>query len=626
MIKVGSVVLYKGQPAVVTEIVGDKFIIEGDEQFSKKVRKKDFFILSEKPVKSLSEILNARLPQVDFSIAHEFFTEDVSYNEVAELFFTELEPQQTWKAWEAISTSPYFDVPVPSAPVKVRSPEEVEKLKEKEAEKKLEAVFYKEFVKEAKTFLKKIPQTKNSESKVFNTKKYYKFLQEIEQVAFGKINKSKILVDLKIKQAPENAHDFLLKSGAWQIDKNPYPQRFDVSTNDAKDQIEKPVYQKPFTDLTAFTSYAIDNPGSTDPDDAVCFNDGTLYIHVACPAETVTQGSAPDETACDKGATIFLPEQVGRMLNNKAVEYYALGLEKECFALTFAIQFDQDFELSDVKIFRSKISVERMTYEEAETKKDGVLKPLFELARNIFKRRQRNGAVLIKLPEVFINVQKTKDKTTIEIEQIKTLEASEMIREMMLVAGEAGAMFAFKNQIPFQFISQEKPTFPEKISEGFAGEYQKRRCMHSRTVSTVPSKHFALGLSMYAQLTSPLRRYADLISQQQILRFIDGEKLIDQDTFLNRLARAEIGSKNISRAARLSVTHWILVYLVQNPEHIFDAIVLEISGHNARVILPELGYETDINLKQPHVLNETFKVKAINVDLAFQKATFTEVK
>ncbi|MEL3908782.1 MAG: RNB domain-containing ribonuclease [Treponemataceae bacterium] len=630
--KVGLVVLYKGQLAIITEISEGKIFIEGVDKktLSKKVREKDVFVLSEKPVKSLDDVLNAKLPEVDFSIACEFFPEVASFEEIAELFYVDLKPEQVWKAWDTISSSPYFETSVPPAPIKVRSSEDLAKIKEKEKEKAKEAIIYKEFIANAKKLLQAHSSaSKNTVSPLLDDNRYSKFIQEIEQLSFGKIKKSKILVDLKTKQTQENAHELLLKLKVWTDEKNPYPQRFEVSPNDAKAPIEKPKHDKPFTDLTHLVSYAIDNPGSSDPDDAICLDGETLYIHVACPAETVKHETVADEMACDRGSTLYLPEQVGRMLNEKAIEYFALGLEEECFALSFAICFDENFEPNNVEIFRSKIKVERLTYEEAENQKEGRLKPLFEISRKLNARRIKNGAISISMPEVFVNVTKAETanqqaQSKIELEPIKTFEASEMIREMMLLAGEAGAMFAFKNQIPFQYISQEQVSLPTKLSDGLAGEYQKRKSMRSRVVSTVPSKHFALGLSMYAQLTSPLRRYADLISQQQILRFIDGETLIDRDVFLERLSRAEIGTGAVNRASRLSRTHWILAYLARNTEQTFEATVLEITGHKAYCVISSLAFETDIHIKKERQLNETFLVKISSINLAFQNVVFVE--
>lgn len=634
--KVGLVVLYKGQLAIITEVSDGKIFIEGADKnaLSKKVREKDVFILSDKPVKSLNDVINATLPEVDFSVACEFFPETARFEEIAELFYTDLKPEQVWKVWEAISTSPYFETSVPSATIKLRSPEDLKKIKEKEKEKAEEGLIYEEFIANAKKILhahsSKLNKNEKDVSPLLDNNRYSKFIQEIEQLCFGKIKKSKILVDLKVKQAPENAHELLLKLKTWTDEKNPYPQRFEVSANDAKASIEKPNHDKLFTDLTHLVSYAIDNPGSSDPDDAICLDGETLYIHVACPAETVKLGTEADEIACDRGSTLYLPEQIGRMLNEKAIEYFALGLETECFALSFAIRFDENFEPTSVEIFRSKIKVERLTYEEAENQKEGILKPLFEISRKLKARRIKNGAISISMPEVFINVTKTDQasekeiESQIEIEPLKTFEASAMIREMMLLAGEAGAMFAFKNQIPFQYISQEQVSLPTKLSDGLAGEYQKRKAMRSRVVSTVPSKHFALGLSMYAQLTSPLRRYADLLSQQQILRFIDGETLIDRDIFLERLSRAEIGTRAVNKASRLSKTHWLLAYLARNSEQIFEATVLEIIGHKAYCVIASLAFETDIHIKKERQLNETFPVKISNIDLAFQNVVFVE--
>ena len=54
------------------------------------------------------------------------------------------------------------------------------------------------------------------------------------------------------------------------------------------------------------------------------------------------------------------------------------------------------------------------------------------------------------MPEVDISVDKETKKVTIEPEA--RLESNEMIAELMILAGEGAARFAFKNQIPFMFM------------------------------------------------------------------------------------------------------------------------------------------------------------------------------
>lgn len=630
--KIGSVVLYKQHVAVVSEMADGKILLQAEDKSvsDKRVREKDVILLTEGPVKNLSAVLQASVPDIDFSIAGDFFSE-AKLDEIIELFYGKLKSEQIWNAWCAISRSPYFLCSVPTAAIRVRSQQEVDELQQREKEKENEAALYDSFIVAIKTFLKNNPAGKNTDLNGNaglngdDKKKYAKFFQELENVAYNKTTKSKILVDLKIKQSPDNAHALLLQSGYWSPEKNPFPQRLEVPINDSKSDIDAPQYTKPVTDLTHLITYAIDNADSTDPDDSVAFYDGVLYVNIACPAETITHGSAADEAAKNRGTTLYLPELIARMLNGKAIEYFALGLNSECHALTFAITFDENFDPRDVKIFRSKIIVKRLTYEDADVKKDAELKSLFELSDKLFSRRIKNGGVSIKLPEIFVTVKKENEQSIVQIEPLKQNASSEMIREIMLITGEAGAMFAFKNGIPFQYISQEKPSLPAKLAQGLAGEYQKRKAMRSRVVSTVPSKHFALGLSMYAQLTSPLRRYVDLISQQQILKFIDGEPLIDRETFLLHLSCADIAVRKANQASRLSKTHWILIYFLQHREETFEAVVLDAIGNKLHLIIAQLAFELDMNAKVSHELNDTILLKITDVDIPNNKVGFREV-
>ena len=46
-------------------------------------------------------------------------------------------------------------------------------------------------------------------------------------------------------------------------------------------------------------------------------------------------------------------------------------------------------------------------------------------------------------------------------------------------------------------------------------------------ITTKPSSHESLGLSMYVQCTSPLRRYLDLVIQRQVYHKINNYELLD---------------------------------------------------------------------------------------------------
>jgi len=195
----------------------------------------------------------------------------------------------------------------------------------------------------------------------------------------------------------------------------------------------------------------------------------------------------------------------------------------------------------------------------------------------------------------------------------------------MLLAGEAAAKFAFKNNIPFPFISQEKPEIPNKLPEGLAGQYKLRRCMRSRSVGVTPSQHAGLGLGMYSQVTSPLRRYSDLVAHQQLRAFLKNEKILDKDQVLERIAAGDAAASATVKAERKSNLHWTLVFLIKHKEWTGDAIIVDIKNHQAICIIPSLAMETTLNIPSNLKLNDIIKVKAGNINIPLLTVDFTQI-
>ncbi len=612
-----TLILYKNRPALIINKADGKFEIE-TEMGNKKVREKDFFVLAENNTQSLTQILHADCPKADFSEAVDFFeTGEVLFAELTELVWTDLKPEQQWAAWQAVCTSPFFSAENPCTPIKIRTKEDVETIIKKQEEKESEEKLRAEFIGELSKYVK----TKNANG--FDVKKYVHFLQELEAFALKKTDKSKILKDAHLKEECEQAHAILIQTGYWKVEKNPYPIRLGHPLNSPKIELPPLDLNHPYRDLTALTAYAIDNEGSVDPDDAVCFDGTFLWIHIANPADTITPDSKSDLEARKRGATLYIPEGISRMLGQSAVENFALGLKKESYALSFKLRLNDNAEILEAEILRTKIKVTCISYEQADAQKESAeLKPLFEIAARNAKKRKEAGAVSIEFPEVTISVQPENGIQKVYITPCNYLESASMIKEMMLLAGEAAARFAFKNNIPFQFISQEAPEPIKKIPAGLAGEYRKRKGMRPRTVSTIPSMHAALGIAMYSQVTSPLRRYGDLVAHQQLLKFIDGKKLMETDDFLMRIAAGDIAGRNCVYAERISRQHWTLIYLLQNPDWQGEAVILDTVKLKARIFVPCIGFETDIQLKKELSINEKFTVKVKEIDIPNLRVRF----
>lgn len=624
-----SLVLYKEAPWVVKETIPmeGKIEITGPRGKTMKVREKDIVLLSSGKTENLNKLFDsAYLDEKEKTLDLETKIkeiwelaggEEISFGDFSAMVFDSNAPDLQWLLYKKLKASPWFtleltedsglNLPVLKPNSQILANELIEKKDKKQKETRLRE--------------DAVKRLKNRED--FQDEDI-PFLQEVEAFALGKSSKSAILREAGIPETQEKAHKILLQNGFWSILKNPWPTRRGITLASAN-LPGVPVAEVPRLDLTnqeKYRAYAIDNEDSSDPDDAIGFDGDFLWIHIADPSDTVLPDSPPDIEARKRGSTNYLPEGVFRMLGSEITLNYSLGLEKISKALSFRLKLDEKGDISSVRILKTLVNVERLTYKKASLLKDSnELNALFRISQRNRERRLRKGAVEINLPEVSIILKEGR----VSIEQCEQNEAQAMVKEMMLLAGEGAAKFAFENSIPFQFVSQEEPEIPKNIPQGLAGEYRLRRSMRPRQVSVNPSAHHGLGLGMYAQVTSPLRRYGDLVSHQQLSLFLENRKTMDKETLFDKIAQGDIAASECIKAERESCIHWKLVYLLQNPQWQGEAVIVETGIPKAKILIPELAMESQINIPGNLQLNDRIKVKAENIELWNLKVDFVPV-
>lgn len=633
MIKKNSPVLYKKFCAVVTDFDGDKIMIKFQTSpatptgkkavySEQKVREKDIVILHAEACSSLEKVLEYSEAGFDkkLSEAYELLISDettaaepISLSDLAELASGSFEADKSWFIYNQFCSSLEFALDenaLKNLEIKFipRSQNEIDAIKQKNYEKEHEAEIHAAFISRLKE-RKLLPEDA-------------RYMNEVENVAFCKAEKSKVMVEAGVTQSPEKAHELLIQSGIWDITKNPYPTRYGLSMVSAKEGLGTPPEEERLE--VPEIAYAIDNEWSADPDDAVAFDGKYLWVHIADPACFVKPDSSIDKVARDKGTTLYLPEGAVRMLAEESLADYALGLQEKSRALSFRILLKEDNSIEECKIFKTFVNVKRLTYEKATELKDTPeLKPLFEIARKNIERRKRSGATNIDLPEIHMSVDPETKK--VEIGPLQRYEADSMVCEMMLLAGEGAAYFAFNNGIPFPYVSQEAPEVPKEVMPGLAGQFKLLRCMHKRSVGVTPAMHSGLGIAVYSQVTSPLRRYSDLIAHQQLRAYLNGEKLIDKDTMLERISQGDAASVAAKKASRFSETHWKLIYLLQNPEWNGKAVCIDHKDDGDLFMIPSLAMQTLIKGLAGIELNDEIEVKAQNIDIPTQKVEFIKL-
>ena len=610
MITDKALVLHKTRPALVNGIEDGKLVISPLEdgvspikESTLKVREKDVELLHPGPCKASD--FSGAAPEGDLRSAWELMagTGEYSLEEVAELIFSEFNPRTAMAAWKILGDGLFFTGSIKS--IKARPREELEVEEKKREDKQKDAA-------ERISFLERM-------KKLTFTEADRRFLLDVEALARGLSDKSRTLKDLGRSETPEEAHRFLLNLGAWTACENPHPSRFNINLSPVK-AIPPPIPEEDRLDLCGIPAYAIDNSWSHDPDDAISLegpdSEGrlTLWVHVADPAASILPGSPADMEARNRGATLYLPEGSYGMLAPEALPLFALGFDTDTsIALSFKILLDPDLSIIETSIYPSRIQVTRLSYQEADgmASESEILSRLFKMAEQNMERRLDTGAVLIELPEAHFHIQNNQ----ISIEEIPPYRSADMVRECMVLAGEGAARWALKNRVPFPFISQEAGDLPQNRLPGLAGAWQLRRSMRPRSLSIKPGVHWGLGLDMYSQVSSPLRRYIDLLAHQQIRAFLKNETVLSEEEILFRLSAADAAAFATVKAERASRAHWLAVYLADKKDSLWEAVVLDSKGSRLTVLIPALGLETQVNFQGKAEPNEHINLTCVSVKI-----------
>lgn len=587
-----SLVLYKTHPARVLR-TGDKLEIALQSGKTQKIRPKDIILLHPGPIHSLSELTAQQGEEVE--LVWELLSDETntSLPDLAELIFGDFTPATAWAAWQLLADGLYFSG-APEA-IQARPANEVAREQAARQAKNAERQAW-------ASFLEGIDAGKISPED-------RRYLKDVEQLALGQSLKSRVMRYLKRSETPENAHALLLKLKYWDYNQNPHPVRLGLITSPPQASLPKlPAEDR--ADLTCLPAFAIDDAGSADPDDALSLDGNRLWVHVADVAALVPPNSAADNEARTRGANLYLPEGTLQMLPAAATAALALGLAERSPALSFGLDLDKTGNVVNLEITPSWIKVQRFSYAEVETLlADNPFRNLHQLAVRNQARRRQNASIEIDLPEVKVRVKDGQ----VAIRPLPPLQSRNLVKEAMLLCGEAVAQYVRSKDIPLPYSTQPPPGDYE-THDGLAGMFALRRAMQRSQLSTIPGPHAGLGLEHYTQITSPLRRYLDLVAHQQIRNHLKGHALLGVQEIMERIGAIE-ALGNLRQAERLSNKHWTLVYLLQNPNWEGEGVLVEKQGRRTIALIPELDLEIRLRLPGDIPLNARISLREPKVNL-----------
>ncbi len=337
-------------------------------------------------------------------------------------------------------------------------------------------------------------------------------------------------------------------------------------------------------------AFTIDDEDTREVDDALSVvhrgAEIIVGIHIADVSAFVEKGDLLDVEAARRSSTIYLPATTVRMFPERlSTDLASLNSGSPRPAYTVEVRFDEQGKRLGYRIALTTVNVEkRFSYDEADRAFDTgntSLQTLHRIAQQLHDERAARGAITFRRPELKIRITDGE----IEIKKINTNSPSRFIvSEMMILANGLSADFASVNALPVIYRTQE-PRDAVAIEEAPAVEalaFERLRKTFKRSrLSLTPALHSGLGLSAYTQASSPIRRYADLVTQRQFTSMLRGAAIPHgREELLRILVTAEAAEQEIRTIEDRSMNYWLLEYLSRyKKDEQLSAVVLDLKGN-----------------------------------------------
>ncbi|OLP04600.1 RNB domain-containing ribonuclease [Rhodoferax antarcticus] len=291
----------------------------------------------------------------------------------------------------------------------------------------------------------------------------------------------------------------------------------------------------------------IDSESTRDIDDAIGVEQlesgFRVVIAITDPTWLVKIGSTEDENAKLLGETVYVRDKSVRKMLPAAISEFSGSLIEGAGRKVFVFEatLDAALEVQSFRVARQFMTVtNRLSYDDIPrilqgepSSLQGALKAAASLGHQLLTKRRKRGA--LALYDLARLIYMDDEGRLIQLARQEEVIGNIIVQEMMILGNSLVAGFMVENEIPGIFRNHKaKPAAPppdelfatittwldsgtmdaEKIESTFAVLLGK--ASYGATVTG----HYALALPFYAHLTSPLRRYADMVNLRQLRAFL----------------------------------------------------------------------------------------------------------
>ena len=444
-----------------------------------------------------------------------------------------------------------------------------------------------------------------------------------------------------------------------------FPKAVEKEAKNISDKIPSSEIKKrrDFRDIFTVT---IDPHDAKDFDDALSLrylNNGNFEVgvHIADVSHYVRPGSAIDDEAQERGTSVYLVDRTIPMLPEKLCNMVcSLRPDEEKLAFSAVFELNENADILNTWIGKTVIkSNRRYAYEEVQSMIEGAdgdnkkeLMTLNDLATKLRVKRMQEGCINFHSEEVkFILDENGKPiDTYVKVQK----EANMLIEDFMLLANKTIAETMAKpnsrfKDYTFVFRVHDEPN-PEKLYNfiqlvsklGYSMNISSReklvksynalfdavdgkgeknlvesvaiRTMAKAIYSTNNIGHYGLAFPYYTHVTSPIRRYPDLMVHRLLERYLlENQPSADKDEYESLCLHASDMEKRAAEMERESVKYKQAEYLQDHIGKVFDGLISGVSKWGLYVELKDSKCEglvryADLNDDFYYLDEENFRI------------------
>ena len=323
--------------------------------------------------------------------------------------------------------------------------------------------------------------------------------------------------------------------------------------------------------LAAGAAFSLDELGTTEIDDAFSLarlptGEVRVGVHIAAPALGIAPGSPLDAIARERLSTAYMPGRKYTMLPQDVIARFSLdhGAAQPVLSLYFTVSEGGVPRSLHSRVERIAIAA-NLRHSQYDVLNDALeggtsagldyedeLRTLWRIAVALETQRGRpsTGAALIDY-SFFVEGERVRI-----VPRKRGSPLDKLVSELMILVNSSWGELLAERDI--------------------AGIYRVQSTGKVR-LSVHPEPHEGLGVRCYAWMSSPLRRYVDLVNQWQLAAALQGRRAPftrSSEALLSAMSAFEVVAARYDEHQRAMESYWTLRWLLQENVHDIGGVVL----------------------------------------------------